>query len=116
MQGVEPHGWNPLQLLASCVTVSSLSGLAAILRSKQQLTWRNVIAAMLYSGMFGLAYSMLWLSWFNGDCQNVYFVVGSSAFVGLGGTSALDFVLTGIKEGFNVKISAGAEGSDQSHE
>lgn len=100
----------PLQVFAGCLTVSSLAGLAALLRSKKSLTWRNVIATCLYSGVFGLIYGLIAFNYFGGKDQNYFFLIGSSGFVGLGGASLLDFVVNGILHGFNINISTGKKG------
>ncbi len=100
-----PPQLTPFQVLAGCLTVSSLAGLAALLRSKQALTWRNVIATCLYSGMFGLIYGLIWFEWFDGENQNFFFLIGTSGLVGLGGASLLDFVVDGLLNGFNITIS-----------
>ena len=102
----------PLQVLLGCLTVSSLAGLAALLRSKQALTWRSVIATCLYSGMFGLIYGLIWFEWFNGQAQNFFFLIGSSGLVGLGGASLLDFVVDGLLNGFNITISTKKKDDD----
>ncbi len=100
-----PNQLTPFQVLTGCLTVSSLAGLAALLRSKQALTWRNVVATCLYSGMFGLIYGLIWFEWFDGEHQNFFFLIGSSGLVGLGGASLLDFVVDGLLNGFNITIS-----------
>ena len=95
----------PIQVLLSCLTVSSFAGLAALLRSQQELNWRNVTATCLYSGVFGLIYGLIWFNYFGGAGQNYYFLIGSSGLIGLGGASLIDFVLNGLLHGFNITIT-----------
>lgn len=96
----------PIQVFLSCFTIASLAGLAALLRSDKPLTWRMIIAAMLYSGIFGLMIGLCWYNYFGGS-DNLYFLIGVSGLAGLGGTSLLDFVVQGISKGFNIKITSG---------
>jgi hypothetical protein len=95
---------SPLEVFVSCFSISSLAGLAALLRGGKPLTWRSVAATTLYSGIFGLVIGLLWYNYFGGD-NNVYFLIGVSGLAGLGGTSLLEFVVQGISNGFNIKIT-----------
>ena len=95
----------PLEVFVSCFSVASLAGLASLLRSGKPLDRRVVIAAMLYSGMFGLTIGLLWYNYFGGQ-DNIYFLVGVSGLAGLGGTSLLELLVHGISKGFNIKITA----------
>jgi len=96
----------PLQVLAACFTISSMAGLAALLRSGRDLNWRAVLTAILYSGTFGLIYGLVWFNYFDGVDQNFFFLIGTSGLVGLGGVSLIDFVVQGLLHGFNIKITA----------
>jgi len=108
----------PIQVILGCFTVSSFAGLAALLRSKQDLNWRIVVATCLYSGVFGLIYGLIWFNWFAGDDQNYFFLIGSSGLIGLGGASLLDFVVSGVLHGFgcNITITAGKQDEAASKE
>lgn len=94
----------PVEVLISCFTISSFAGLAALLRSGRPLNWRSLIAAFLYSGIFGLIIGACWYNFFDGQ-DNLYFLIGVSGLAGLGGTSLLDFVVQGVFKGFNIKIT-----------
>jgi len=103
----------PLEVFASCFSISSLAGLASLLRSGKPLTWRLVAATLLYSGIFGLVIGLLWFNYFGGQ-NNIYFLIGVSGLAGLGGTTLLDFIVQGLANGFNIKITASkSEGDDQ---
>lgn len=94
-----------LEVLASCFTISSLGGLAALLRSGKPLNWRTVATALLYSGIVGLVIGLVWYQYFSGQ-DNIYFLIGVSGLAGLGGTTLLDFVLQVIsKGGVNIFIT-----------
>lgn len=107
---------SPLQVFGSCFAIASCAGLAALLRSRKQLTWRLITAAFLYSGLFGLVIGLIWYNYCGGQ-DNVYFLIGVSGLAGLGGTSLLDFAVQGLANGFNIKITAerdaAAEGDDR---
>jgi hypothetical protein len=95
----------PLQIFLSCFSIASLAGLAALLRSGQVLSWRMVFSAFMYSGIFGLTWSLICYRWFGGSAVNLYFLVGSAGLIGLGGASLLDFVVAVIaRGGINVTI------------
>lgn len=102
----------PLQVLLACFTISSMSGLAALLRSGRELNWRGIFSAILYSGTFGLIYGLIWFNYFDGADQNYFFLIGSSGLVGLGGVSLIDFVVQGILHGFNIKITTSSPDAD----
>ena len=104
---------SPLQVLASCFTISSLAGLAALLRSGRELTWRSIFATVLYSGLFGLIYGLIWFNYFNGKDQNYFFLIGSSGLVGLGGATLLDFIVQGLRHGFNITITTKKKKKDK---
>lgn len=87
----------PLQVFLSALGISSLGGLAALLRSKKQLTPRAVAAAVVYSGALGMIIALLWYNKFRDG--NLYFMLGVSGLAGIGGMTALDFIVTALKKG-----------------
>jgi hypothetical protein len=89
---------DPFGALIASFAISSLGGLAALLRSKQELSLRSGLAAMLYSGVLGLIIALLWYKYFDGQ-GNVYFLLGVSGLAGIGGTTVVDFVVQVIKQG-----------------
>ena len=92
------------QVLLSCFTVSSIAGLAQLLRSNKPLTVRAVISAFLYSGMSGLIIGLLWFNYFNGS-DNIYFLVGISGLAGIGSVSILELVAQIIAGNAGVQIN-----------
>lgn len=104
-----PEKFDPLRILMASFAISSLGGLAALLRSNQPLGWRNVVSAMLYSGIMGLIIALLWYNYFDGK-GNIYFLLGVSGLAGIGGTTVLDFLITTLKKGgIHVQITPGDE-------
>lgn len=99
--------FDPKLTLSAAFAISSLGGLAAMLRSNKPLTIRAVLSALLYSGMMGLIIALLWYNYFDGS-GNIYFLLGVSGLAGVGGMTVLDFVLQAIKHGgVNITISPG---------
>lgn len=82
---------DPFQVAMSCAIVCSLSGLAALLRSGQKITLRNILSALLCTAMLGVAIGLIWYQAYPGT--NVTFLIGISALAGLGGGSVVDFVV-----------------------
>lgn len=88
--------------------VSALAGLAALLRSSEEMTKLKVCSAVLNSGLMGLGISLLWYNKFQ---ENIPFLIGICVLAGLGGMTTLDFVVAAIRKGgFSVKI--GPDGPD----
>ena len=93
---------SPISVFASAFTLASFAGLAALLRSGNQITLKTVISACLNSGILSIGIAMLWYTQFS---DNVYFLVGICTLAGLGGMTAVDFILTALKKGgFNISI------------
>jgi hypothetical protein len=83
---------DPYKLFSYIFGVSSVSGLAALLRSGQALTFRAVLSAFLNSGLFGVGIAMVWTHLYG--MQYPWFMVGVSLLAGLGGISLMDFAYT----------------------
>lgn len=107
--------FDPVSVLTAAFAISSLGGLAALLRTRQPLTLRTVLSAVLYSGLMGLIIALLWYTYFDGQ-GNIYFLLGVSGLAGIGGTTVLDFVVQVIKKGgVNITIQPGDKPPDQEH-
>jgi len=95
---------DPLKIFCSTFAISSFAGLAALLRSGKQLSFRVIASAMLNSGLLGLGLAFLWYNYFRG---NVWFLMGVCLLAGLGGVTLVDFVCQACKYGgveLHVKI------------
>lgn len=100
-----PDRLSPLQALLAAFTISSLGGLASLLRSHKPITLRALLAASLYSGLMGLIIALLWYNFFDGK-GNIYFLLGVSGLAGIGGTTVIDFVIQVLKRGgVNITIT-----------
>ena len=106
MQKIDPY-----HLFASILTMGSLAGLASVLRSGKELTPRAIISAMLNSGLISLCVGLTWYEYFQGQ-DHVWFTVGVSLFAGLGGATALDFVMSALKHGIKVNVVVDEEDDD----
>lgn len=81
----------PLKLFGGIFVAASFAGLAALLRSKQKVSARAVVSAMLNSGFIGTVIGLIWYSQYKDT--NLFFLVGVSILAGLGGSTTIDFVL-----------------------
>ena len=96
---------SPIAVLCSAFAISSVGGLAALLRSKQQLTLRSILATSLYSGTLGLVIALVWYNHY--ATSNVWFLLGVSGLAGIGGTTVMDFVVQVLKHGgVNITIAS----------
>jgi hypothetical protein len=90
--------FNPLHVFIAAFVIAGLGGLAALLRSARELSWRNALSALLSSGLMGLTIALLWYNYFEGK-QNIYFLLGLCGLAGLGGVTVIDFILKIAKKG-----------------
>lgn len=96
--------FDPLHVLTSCFTISSLGGLAALLRSDKPLTKRALAAAILYSGVVGLIAGLLLYTQF-APGGNLFILIGSAGLTGVGGVTLVDFLLQVLaKGGISIQI------------
>lgn len=103
---IDDNQYQALKVFLAAFSISSVGGLAALLRSKQQISMRKAISATLYSGMIGLTIALLWYNYFDGQ-DHLYFLLGVSCLAGVGGTTVLDFIIQMLKYGgINISISA----------
>lgn len=96
-----------LSLWATCVatlSMASFAGLAALLRSQQVLTWRNILSATMNSGVAGLVVGLTCYQLYDGQ-EHVLFMICISALAGLGGMSLLDFLITCFQHGHGLNIT-----------
>jgi hypothetical protein len=100
----------PLYALTACFSIASLAGIAALLRSDKTLHWRTVLAAGLYSGLFGLVIGLIWYNYF--APANVWFLIGVSGLAGLGGVSLIDVLVQLIAKGVNIRVTLEPEDDD----
>lgn len=89
-------------LLSAIVPISSLAGLAALLRSDEPITWRAGLSATLNSGLFSLCIGSLMLHKFGEDGWML--ILGVSVLSGLGGNAALYFGIELLKSYVGARI------------
>jgi hypothetical protein len=104
-----PERFTPIQVLLSCLALSSFAGLARLLRSGEPMTFRAVASAMLNSGIFGLVIALFWYNYF--EKTNVYFLVAISGLAGLGGATLIDFAMQLFRAG-GVRLVIGPDKDD----
>jgi len=82
----DPILWRMLWLV---FPLSSLAGIAAVLKSGEAVVVRDCVGAALWSGICGLATAMILFH--NLGAGNLFLIYGVSISSGLGGASAIDF-------------------------
>ena len=90
---VEPH---PFARMARIFTFISFAGLAAVLRSGQELSARAVLSATIGSAVFGLGVAVAWCTRYGGG-EHLGFVGAVSSLAGVGCSSLLDSVLHAVR-------------------
>lgn len=96
---------DPVTLFSIAFGLSSVAGLASILRNGKQITWRMCVSATLNSGLFGMGVAMLWYHFYGGSAYP-WFMLGVSLLAGLGGASLVDFFYQVVQDGFRNYINA----------
>lgn len=106
-----PEKLDPLIVFLMSFVISALAGVAALLRSSQELTVRTVLSVILNTGILGLGISLLLFTYFK---DNAYFLVGLCVFAGLGGLTFVGFILQVVKQGgVNITVSPTAGKDDK---
>lgn len=101
--------FDPLRVLVSAFALAAAGGLAALLRGKGQVTYRTATAAVLYNGLTGLTIALIWYNKYQSE-GNIYFLLGASVLVGLGGLSVADLAMQVVKNGgFSLNIGSKKE-------
>ena len=86
-----PGRYNPILVVLSAFAISSFGGIAAVLRSREELDCRRLAGAAMYSGAVGLVICLLWYNFFDGQ-DNIFFLLGISGLAGIGGANVLDLL------------------------
>lgn len=103
---------DPLTLFITAAVVGALAGVAALLRSSRDITWRVLLSAALNAGALGAGMAMLLFTYFK---DNTWFLLGLCLLAGLGGMTLLGFLLAIIKKGgmiINIKLPQTSEDSE----
>jgi len=90
--------------------IAALAGLAALLRSKQEIRWRNFLSAILYSGIVGLIVSMIAHKYFE---QNIPLLLAISGLSGIGGATTLDLVRMLLRGKLDIRVIPRSEDNDE---
>ena len=89
-QHMDPLSVSPWLLIGGVFVVASLGGLAALLRSGQQLTPRQIFSALLNSGLLGIIIAMsLWKRY---GAEDPFLLFGVSILAGFGGATTIDLI------------------------
>jgi UDP-N-acetylmuramyl pentapeptide phosphotransferase/UDP-N-acetylglucosamine-1-phosphate transferase len=85
---------DPINVVIMSGSLASFAGLAELLRSGRELTWRAVASALLNSGLIGAAIGLVWWNKYDAD---PYFLIGVCVLAGLGGATFADFAIQLLK-------------------
>jgi len=76
-------------IFIAAFALSSVAGLACVLRSPRRITGRFLASSLLNCGLMGLIAALLWYQ-YSGD--NPYMLLGLCGLAGIGGVSLVDLV------------------------
>jgi len=79
-----------IMVFITAFLVAGFSGLASLLRSEDEVKFRNISKYFLNSGILGLAVAMLW---YNSYIETPFFLLGLCIVVGLTGIKGVDIAL-----------------------
>lgn len=98
---------DPVRLVSYTFAASSLAGLAALLRSGQEITPRQLAAATLSAGLLGAGIMLVWWDWMDG--RYPWFMLGVSLLAGLGGVNMLEFVIQLVQSAARAYVMRAAD-------
>lgn len=85
------------QMLITSLGVGAAAGLVALLRSKEQLTFRAVFGFPAYAGVMGFIIAAYMMEK-DGTVSNAFLILAMSAVQGLAGLKALDLLQSVAKK------------------
>jgi F0F1-type ATP synthase assembly protein I len=98
---------DPVRLVSYTFAASSLAGLAALLRSGQEITPRQLAAATLSAGLLGAGIMLVWWDWMDG--RYPWFMMGVSLLAGLGGVNMLEFFIQLVQQAARAYVMRAAD-------
>ena len=81
-----------IHLLVIITILGGLGGFAALLRSRNKISWRAGLSATLNSALLSLALGAIGLHY--NTIERYWLVIGGSILAGLGGNTAVELILT----------------------
>lgn len=98
------YQYDPLAVLVICFGLAATSGIATLLRSKEPLSLRTILAAVTYNGLAGLTMALLLWNVYGG--ANPFLLIAVSIMAGMGlvdlvGVAAM--VVNGLQSAFAKK-------------
>ena len=107
LEGRDPSSlsssWEPLKVLGVTFLLGGLAGLAALLRSKDELTKRAILSAILNSSLLSMASAAVW--WWYSPESNFIILIGVSVLIGLGGNTSVGIITAIFQKKFNIVIA-----------
>lgn len=97
---VDPSVVSPWLLFGGVFIVASLGGLAALLRSGQDITRRQVASALLNSGLVGVIIALI--LWGRYGAEDPFLLFGVSILAGFGGATTIDLLVQYVCKKFGL--------------
>lgn len=99
----DTSSWEPLKILGTVFVLGGLAGLAALLRSEEELSRKAIISAIVNSAFCSLIVALVW--WTKYQETNFFFLMGVSILAGFGGNTTIGMASVFIQKKLNIKIS-----------
>lgn len=97
---LDPSAVSPWLLFGGVFLVASLGGLAALLRSGQDITRRQVASALLNSGLVGVIIALT--LWSRYGANDPFLLFGVSILAGFGGATTIDLLVQYVCKKFGL--------------
>jgi len=94
--------WEPLKIFITVFLLGGLAGLAALLRSKEELSRKAICGAIINSAFCSLIVAMVW--WNKYQETNFFFLMGVSILAGFGGNTTIGIITAFCQKKLNITI------------
>ena len=94
--------WEPLKIFVTVFLLGGLAGLAALLRSQEELSRKAICGAIINSAFLSLIVAMVW--WNKYQETNFFFLMGISILAGFGGNTTIGVIIAFTQKKFNINI------------
>jgi peptidoglycan/LPS O-acetylase OafA/YrhL len=103
--------WEPLKIFVTVFVLGGLAGLAALLRSKEELTRKAICGAIINSAFCSLIVALVW--WNKYQETNFFFLMGVSILAGFGGNTTIGILIAAFQKGLKITIADPNDESDR---
>lgn len=99
-----PSAWEPIKILGTTFLLGGLAGLAALLRSRDELTRRAICSACLNSSLLSMGSAAAWWNYYPN--ANVIALTFVSIMVGIGGNTSIGIITSLFLKKFNIVVTS----------